>query len=381
MKRIWIIIVVAIAAFVGIYFGLKKTNTNAVSSKATGNFEEYTIKPIHLIDTVSVMGRLSVPDDKRYEVRPYISGVVSKVFVEEEQRVTKGKLLAELDDKTEKLDYLRAKNDYENALLGSSKQLIEQRKLELAIAEDNLSHTRITSPIDGKVYYVNVREGDRVGVSTTMFVIVDDSELLLKTSVDEIDYSKVKLGQPVLITLDAFEGKHLSGKITEISPEAVTAGGLTTIPIEITVAKTNRKGKRIGKPDPGNDMGGKMDSSQPMGIPSSLRKTDSSWISKVVPGLSADGEIVAANAANVLAVPIEALGYEGNKTFVLKKGEDGQSTKTYVDVGLTTDEYVEIISGLKEGDVIFIKYSKSALQKNKPGIIREMRGIVPPPGK
>jgi len=367
VKRIWIIIVVVIAAFVGIYFGLKKTNTNAVSSKATGSFEEYTIKPIHLTDTVSVMGRLSVPDDKRYEVRPYISGVVSKVFVEEGQRVKKGDILAELDDKAERLNYLEAKSNYENAFLGSSKQLIEQRKLELAIAEDNLSHTRITSPIDGKVYYLNVREGDRVGVSTTMFVIVDDSELLLKTSVDEVDYSKVKLGQPALITLDAFEGKHLSGKITKISPEAVTTGGLTTIPIEITVMKTNRKDGRIGMSDPGNDMGG---------------KAGSPWVDKVVPGLSADGEIVAANAANVLAVPIEALGYEGNKPFVLKKDEDGQGTKTYVDVGLTTDEYVEIISGLREGDVIFIKYSKSALQKNKPGIIiKKMRGIVPPKGK
>ena len=363
MKRIWIVIVMVIVAFVGVYFGLKKTSGNSNSTMTTADLEEYTVKRMDLRDTVSVMGQLSIPDDRRYEIKPYISGVVSKVLVEEGQRVKRGELLAELDDKTERLDYLKAKSNYEDALLGSSKQLVEQKKLELAIAEENLSYTRITSPIDGKVYYVNVREGDRVGLSTTMFVVADDSELIMTTSVDEIDYSKVKLGQPVIITLDAFEGKHLFGKVTKIAPEAETHGGLTTVPIEITVMK-----KRLGRPASsfGKDL-----------ARTTMNSTNSNWINKVISGLSADGEIIVASKNNALVVPIQAIGYEGIKTFVLKKGEDGKPVKAYVKTGLTTDEYAEITSGLKEGDVIYIKYTKSALQEKKFGVIRRIRGIVP----
>lgn len=197
-----------------------------------------------------------------------------------------------------------------------------QNKLEGL--QDNYENYTITAPISGRVITKSVKAGDKISKNSSsapaLAVIYDLSGATFKMSVDELDVRKVKVGQKVQVTADAIENAVYTGTVTNVSLESSNANGVTNYPVTVTLDE----------------------------------------VGELLPGMNVDGRIILEEVKQVLAVPAEAF-MRGNQVYV----KDETVTEPQgavpagfraVDVvpGLISEDYVEIISGLSEGDQVYV---------------------------
>ncbi|HPO15943.1 MAG TPA: efflux RND transporter periplasmic adaptor subunit [Candidatus Hydrogenedentes bacterium] len=97
---------------------------------------------------------------------------------------------------------------------------LEQAKASLGLAEVRLSHTRITSPLEGMVLSKNVEPGEYVAPGTPVVTVGNIAHVFLRAYIDESDLGLVKVGQGVDVRTDTYPGKAYPGKVSFISPEA-----------------------------------------------------------------------------------------------------------------------------------------------------------------
>lgn len=201
---------------------------------------------------------------------------------------------------------------------------IETARTNLENARDRLEDYRITSPITGTVVEKTVKAGDNVGGgsgSSSLCIIYDLSYLQMTLNIDELDIDNVEVGQTVNITSDAREGQTFSGVVTKTSVVGSTSGGTTTYPVTVRIDETE-----------------------------GLR-----------PGMNVDAEIVLTGAENVLAIPGSAVN-RGNTVLITSDSPSAvnaleqEAPEGYVYVSVTTgvsdNSFVEIVSGLQEGDTV-----------------------------
>jgi HlyD family secretion protein len=155
--------------------------------------------------------------------------------------------------------------------------------------------------------------------------IGDLSGFSVKMKVDEVDITKVRVGQKVNVTGDAFPGVTLHGKIRNISSQGNVAQGTGVPSFELKVIIDQ--------------------------IPPAIKKL-------IYVGMSANLEVLTYERTDVLTVPVIAVGTEGDKHFVrrLKKDEKGKSVveRVEVQIGYTTYDQVEILDGLHTGDEVMV---------------------------
>ena len=206
----------------------------------------------------------------------------------------------------------------------SARISVSNASTSLENARDNLEDYSVTAPISGTVVTKNAKAGDNIegGSGSTLCVIYDLSYLEMTMSIDELDISSVEVGQEVRITADAVEGKTYTGVVTEVSVAGTTSGGITTYPVTVRI----------------DDMG------------------------ELLPGMNAAAKITTASVKNVLALPNAAL-VRGSYVLVTKDSPSAANAETsmtapdgyvYVKVttGISDDDYIEVKSGLQEGDTI-----------------------------
>lgn len=217
---------------------------------------------------------------------------------------------------------------YKNSMDQAQEQ-VETAENKVETTQDTYDNYTITAPISGKVIAKNVKEGEKISRNsssdTTLAVIYDLSALTFEMSIDELDIQKVKTGQKVQITADAFEGETFTGTVTNVSLEGSYSNGVTNYPVTVTL-------------DDAGDL---------------------------LPGMNVDGTIILEQADNVLAIPVDAL-MRGNKVYVKDDGTATEEEKrgvpdgfraVEVETGITSDSWVEIISGLSEGDQVYVDQS------------------------
>jgi len=95
---------------------------------------------------------------------------------------------------------------------------IKQRQVDVNDAELNLSYTVITAPASGRVSKVNVQVGQFLTAGQSVFSIVLDESIWVIANFKETQYSKMKIGQPVTIEVDAIPGHEFEGKVASFSP-------------------------------------------------------------------------------------------------------------------------------------------------------------------
>ena len=202
---------------------------------------------------------------------------------------------------------------------------IKNAKNSLENAQDRLDDYRVTSPITGTVVEKTVKTGDNVGTSSnsnnTLCIIYDLSYLQMTLNIDELDIDNVEVGQVVNITSDAKEGQTFTGVVTKVSVVGTTSGGTTTYPVTVRIDDTE-----------------------------GLR-----------PGMNVDAEIVLSSADDVLAIPSLAVN-RGNTVLITADSPsaanalDQEAPDGYVYVQVETgdsdDSYIEVTSGLQEGDTV-----------------------------
>lgn len=199
---------------------------------------------------------------------------------------------------------------------------LDAARNKLDQTKSSLDNYTITAPISGTVIKKNTKVGDKIskgGDSNAMAVIYDLSAITFSMSVDELDITRVKEGQKVTIRVDAASGKEYEGIVTNVSLESVSSNGITTYPVSVTVKK-------------------------PEGL---------------LPGMNVNGRILLAESKEALVVPVDSL-FRGNVVYVKDaavKEPQGAIPAGFrevtVETGIINALYVEIKSGLSEGDEVY----------------------------
>ncbi len=216
--------------------------------------------------------------------------------------------------------------------VASAYAALEQMKAALTMAEIGLSRKVITAPFSGLVTEVSVKQGEFITPGQPIARIVDTSKLYISATIDEADVRKVKVGQEVRVTLDAFPSKTFQGVVSEISPA-------------ISVKKLETRSSKV-KVRLNSEMEGLM------------------------LGLSADIEIIVGKGQNVLYVPTAAIMERENKKMVFTI-EKGKAQRREVKTGLSNWDYTEILDGLKEGEQIITTLDDPALKEGKSVILSQ----------
>lgn len=243
------------------------------------------------------------------------SGTIAKLNIKEGSYLKKGDT------------YLVLKDASVGDSVKSSELNLESAKNQLESAKKSLDDYSVTAPISGTVITKNAKEGDNINAAYTssLAVIYDLSKVKFQMEVDELDVLKISVGQEVTVTADALEGVEMSGRISNISLEAITTGGVTEYPVTVEMDE----------------------------------------VGDLLPGMNVSATIVLEEEKNALCIPVDAL-MRGNVVYM--KNEEGVQTdeealakgvpdgfhEVCVEVGLTSDSYVQILSGLTEEDEIYV---------------------------
>jgi len=236
-----------------------------------------------------------------------ISGDVKSINVAEGDFVNKNQVIIILESTS-------ISDEIENA-----KNSLRKTELSLDSQYDSLDSYTIESPIGGTVIEKNYKKGDKAESGSTLCTIFDLSYLKMTLNIDELDISKVSVGQKVDVTSDSIEKKVYEGVVTRVNINGTTSNGTTTYPITIEINETDG----------------------------------------LLPGMNVDAEIVLKSYEDVLVVPLEAV-VRGNRVLIPSDEElpnsDAPEGYKYAEVtiGVSDTDYVEIVSGLSEGDEVAI---------------------------
>jgi HlyD family secretion protein len=344
-----------------------------------------------IVSTVSATGNLAAV--VTVQVGTQVSGTIQKLFVDFNSPVKKGQTIAQIDpalfnaqvDQSHgnylnaQANLLKAKSDLVDSkrTLERNRQLLKdgivsqsdfdaaETKFEEATAGvkgaegsvkqtmgaysqalTNLKYSTIKSPVDGIVVSRNVDVGQTVAASfqtPTLFTIAQDlTKMEIDTSVDEADISRVKEGQPVTFTVDAYPDSRFSGTVSQIRNSPVITQNVVTYVVIVSVDNRDLKLK---------------------------------------PGMTANVSIETARKDNVLKVPSAALRFKPKDSKEAKKargeksgatrqrggkkdgsqtvymlGTDKKPVPVKIKTGLSNDGQVEVVEGnLKENDELIVE--------------------------
>jgi len=333
MKRRRVILLIIIASatvVVGATFTYKFVLSSADKSDDSP-IQTIPVRRGDITRVVSATGFILAQADLDIEAKKS-GAVIKELLVEEGQFVKEGQVLVRLEDDEEKLSLLQAENALKDALLelesarvshASPNEIkrkereVAEKRLSLELAKKKLEDTVIKAPFSGVVSEVYVEKGEviaGVGASSSNRILrlIDTSRLFAEVNVDEVDIAKVKLGQRANVKVDAYPGEILPGKVVSIAREATVSEGLVVVKVKTELEEPNPKLK---------------------------------------PGFTASVDIIVGEAKNVILLPVEEVKERGGRYFVTVL-QDGKPTPQEVKIGISDGTYVEIKSGLKEGDKV-----------------------------
>ena len=351
-----LIIGVSIIGIISIIFIFSKTCSSSDGDEYI--FEKATYGRVK--HSINVTGVLEVIDTKR--VLSKINGVVNKVYVDFNQTIRRGQLLATLDSteidtkiiraqtrfekaKLELLiaeenrnvkkslykDKLIARKEMDKANLDFKKVLFEykQVKQEYNLAQRQKNYTRITSPINGFVISRDIEDSTPITISKNLFTIAPSlRSMRLIINIDESDIGIIKKGQTVTFMVSAFPEQKFKGSIKQVRINPIQKKGLVSYQ-SIALAKNEKLFLK--------------------------------------PGMTATATIIVSNKARALRVSKNAflvmpydIVVDTDKKILWVKDENSSNElkKVEVEVGVKGDLYYEITKNVKEGDEVLLRVIK-----------------------
>ncbi len=362
------------------------------------------------------------------EVGTQVSGIIKKIYVDFNDNVKKGQILAQLDE-TNLLEQLRqsqasldqamaqfrfneatynrlkalyeknliAQTDYDQALFNyeNSKAAVSNARSAVSRAQVNLEYATITSPIDGVVLNRAVEEGQTVAASfntPTLFTIVNDlTQMEVRTSVDEADIGKVKEGQKVEFTVDAYPDLKFEGSVSQVRLQPVTTNNVVTYIVVINAPNPDKKlmpgmtaSATIFVEGKNNTLilSGKAIRFTPDQV--YLQKMMAEFMKNAnmpnMPQANMQSGVQSGQVSNMSSMPqgIPQMGMfsgtgEADPTtkVVWVKDDKGGIRPAIVKLGIENGSKVEIVSGLNEGDEVVMSMSEG---KKKESVSRNNGG-------
>jgi len=292
-----------------------------------------------------------------------IDGIIKSVKVDEGTAVTKGMLLATIDDieysneviraeaflkqtkatlANTKIEFTRKETLYREQLVTSqqhddvstrlvyAESEVERARAALTIAKQKLTKTKIFSPLASRVKEKKVSSGDFVKVGTSLFVLIQPNPLKVRFTVPEKDVGKLKVGQDVILKVDAFRDREFKGKVSIVFPSLEEK--TRTLAVEALVPNSDGMLK---------------------------------------PGLFTRVILYTGAAKDTIVVPITALLYEAEKVKLFTVSGD-RAKEMQVKIGSKYGEMMEITEGIKEGEKIVVAGQQSLSEGVKVSVqVRE----------
>ena len=312
-----------------------------------------------------------VPEDE-IEIKPQISGIIQKIYLEEGQKVSSGDLIAviqvvpneqalnqsrgrvrnaELALNNTKIEYDRNKTLFDKGVIASqdfntlqlqydqAQQELDNAKTDYRIIRQGSAggstsaNTNIRATVDGTILEIPVEEGDQVIESnnfndgTTIATIADLGKMIFEGKVDEGEVAKLEVGTPLKISLGAVEGKELDAKLRFIAPKGVEETGAVQFKIE-------------GDVDVKDDV-------------------------FIRAGYSANASLVLEKKDDILVIPEALLQFDPktDKPFVEVATGDQKFERKDIEIGISDGVNVEIVSGLTEDDEVKIWNKTEPIKK------------------
>jgi membrane fusion protein (multidrug efflux system) len=222
---------------------------------------------------------------------------------------------AQVTLETDKSVYERSKDMLDRAFIATedfeaARLQYESAKAAHEAARLQLDYTSIRAPFDGVVVVRNIELGQRVNVNEPLFAIGDFTPLRAKTYVPEKDIGRIFVGMKARIVVEAQPGEDFSGTVKRISPVVDPDSGTSKVTIDID---DDRR--------------------------------------KLKPGMFASVFITTETHENTLIIPKKALLLESDMDQIYIY-QDGKAHKVHLKLGFTSGENAEVLSGIKEGDLV-----------------------------
>ncbi len=388
LKKIAAFVVLAALAGGGFYW-FRGTS----EGKSAVSYRTAPVMRGDLRSSIQATGTLAA--EETVDVGTQISGTIDDIYVDYNDRVTQGQLIAVMDSRTQqaevdvaKANVLSAKADLAKAqatLLRAERDLKRTRELikkdliahseldadvetrataeadvkaaEAKVAqyeatlrknEITLGYTQIYSPVDGVVVAKNAERGQTVAASYSTPSIVEIARNLhlmqVEVNVDEADIGSVKVGQRTEFTVDAFPDTTFHGEVTQVRLEATTSDNVVSYTVIVKVANDDEK---------------------------------------LMPGMTANVTLIVTEKSDILLVPNSALRFrpvtvdstatmgppsrKGTVAEVETPGvyvlQNKKPVKVEVEKGVTDGERTEIVSGVDEGTQVLVGFNLQADKK------------------
>ena len=334
-------------------FFIKSNSKEAITYETQNPF-------ISNIEKKTVATGKVVPEDE-IEIKPQISGIIQKIYMEEGEKVKSGDLIAtikvvpneqslnqargrvrnaELALNNIKIEYERSKTLFDKGVISSQDFNDIQLQYDQAIQEldnakadyriirigsaggSNSANTDIRATVDGTILEIPVEEGDQVIQSnnfndgTTIASIADLGKMIFEGKVDEGEVAKLEVGTPLKISLGAVEGKELDAKLRFIAPKGIEETGAVQFKIE-----------------------------------GDVEVKDDIFIRA---GYSANASLVLEKKDDILVIPEALLQFDKktDKPYVEVATGDQEFERKDVEIGISDGVNVEVVSGLTESDKV-----------------------------
>lgn len=351
-KKRWKITAIALLLVVGSMWYVVSKNTSTKATYQTAKIEKGT-----LVSSVSVSGKAVTTNI--LEIKTTATGFVKKVYIKDGQTVYKGQKLAEITlDSSGILANAKAKasldsanNNYRSSQASLAKTYedvdghdsdetltMKETRTKAEVANDNawsnlasaqltynLSSPVIVSPYTGVVSNLNIVEGINISTEKRIATISTNGNPVIELSLSEVDVAKIKVGQKATVSFDSLIGKTFTGIVATVDRLGTTTNSVTSFSAYL-----------------------KLDN-----------KSDD-----LLSNMAGTANIILESLADVLIIPTFAVETKNNVTYA-KVLKNGKQELTKVILGLTTDDGIELKSGLSLGETVIIGTS-SSVSKTTP---------------
>jgi HlyD family secretion protein len=192
---------------------------------------------------------------------------------------------------------------------------VTQARSTLTQAQLNLDEATLVAPFTATVADVNIEVGQIVNSGTPVIVLTDPTSYYVDLYIDETEIGQVQVGQPVVITPDAFPNEEIEGEVTAIKSIGTVSGGIVTYEVRVEIVPT----EVLIRPD-----------------------------------MTVSATVVVEEKENVLLIPNRAIRREGDVMYVEVLDPSGgtEVRRVAIATGASNDAVTEVTAGLEEGDVV-----------------------------
>lgn len=339
-------IIILIAAIAILLFNKKQTNSSD-QKQSYGDIPVSTtlVKKMKLVNSISLVGVVNASND--VNVISEAQGLVVEVKVKVGDYVKAGTVLFQIDDvimqsnlASTEINYLKAKRDFERSETLYQENSISAAQLDLArlgmkaaesqltLAKKQLNDTKIKAPISGMINKRMVDIGTMVNGGTPVANIVDISMLKVLLNVSEKDAFQIKIGEQTEITTDVYPGVKFFGRVDNIASKADEAH---TYPVEVKLPNNSKNPLKAG--------------------------------------MFARVNFTSQNSMESLAIPRESLVGSIKDARVYTVQNQAAKLKNIV-VGKSSGNFLEVISGLDENEVVVTNGQNNLSDNSKVVIIK-----------